>query len=393
MGEYEGVSGELIYVDNAASSWPKPSSVIEAMREFMEKKSANPGRSAHRMSIEASRILYEARREIAALLNAEDPLRVVFCSNATEALNLALKGLVTNKDHVITTSIEHNSVMRPLRELEKSGTQISTVRCSEEGIVKPEDVEKEIRKNTRLIAINHGSNVTGSLLPLREIGIIARDAGLLLLVDAAQTAGCFPIDMRKDRVDLLAFTGHKSLLGPQGIGGLIIGDRVDIKMFKPLKTGGTGSRSEQENQPDFLPDKYESGTPNTVGAAGLHAGVQFIRKTGVAGIRTHEMNLASILIEGFSRIKGVRVYGPEAMEDRIAIVSINIEGIPPSELSFSLDREFGVLTRPGLHCAPSAHRTIGTFPQGTVRFSPGIFNTERQMEKIVEAVREIARRI
>ncbi len=392
MERDELYSGKLIYVDNAASSWPKPRSVIKAMCDFMEKACANPGRSGHRMSIEASRILYNTRNELSDLLNVRDPLRVVFCSNATEALNLALKGLITEKDHVITTALEHNSVMRPLRELENSGAQISILKCSQDGIPQAQDLENLIRKNTKLVVINHGSNVTGAIAPLSEIGKITRDAGLLLLVDAAQTAGCFPIDFERDQIDLLAFTGHKSLLGPQGIGGLVIGERVDIERLKPLKTGGTGSRSEYEHQPDFLPDKYESGTPNTVGVAGILAGVQFVKKRSVESIREHEMKLTGVLIEGFEKTGGVRVYGPKSLEKRIGIVSINIDGMPPSEVSFCLDREFGILTRPGLHCAPLAHKTIGAFPQGTVRFSPGVFNTEEEMTTIIEAVCQIARR-
>ncbi|HUW21869.1 MAG TPA: aminotransferase class V-fold PLP-dependent enzyme, partial [Candidatus Bathyarchaeia archaeon] len=275
----------MIYLDNAATSYPKPKEVGQAMLYFLEKVGASPGRSGHRLSIEAGRMLYHTREGLAELFNVDDPLRIIFTLNVTEALNLALKGMLRTGDQVITSSMEHNSVMRPLRELEKKGVEVKVVFCSPKGFLEPQDIEKSIRKNTRLIVLNHGSNIIGTLLPIIEVGKIARKHNILFLVDTAQTAGCYPLDIKKDNIDLLAFTGHKALFGPPGTGGLVVGERVDIKKLNPLKTGGTGSRSESEEQPDFLPDIYESGTPNTVGLSGLNEGVHFILKEGVDKIR------------------------------------------------------------------------------------------------------------
>ena len=380
----------MIYLDNAATSWPKPPQVVEAMVRFMNDVGANPGRSGHRLSVEAGRIVYEAREAVAELFNAPDPLRVVFGPNVTEALNLALRGILRPGDHVVTSSMEHNSVMRPLRALEREGVEVTVVRCSPEGFLDPADVEKALRPNTVMIVLNHASNVVGTLLPVAEVGRIARRYGLLLLVDAAQTAGAYPIDMQADRIDLLGFTGHKSLYGPMGTGGLIIGERVDLARLTPLKRGGTGSRSEREEQPDFLPDMCESGTPNAVGLAGLAAGVRWVLERGVAAIRAHEVALAQRLIDGLRAIPGVTVYGGLDATRQMATVSFNIAGMEPSEVGLRLDEEYGIMCRVGLHCAPAAHRTLGTFPQGTVRFGLGCFNTAMEVEMAVGAVREIA---
>ncbi len=266
----------MIYLDNAASGWPKPPEVLEAMAHFMREVGANPGRSGHRLAIEAARIVYGTREALATLFGAADPLRIVFAANATEALNLALSGLLRRGDHVITSSMEHNSVMRPLRALQRRGVELSVVHCTPEGLLDPREIEAVIRPNTRLIALIHASNVIGTLLPIAEVGRIARRHGLLFLVDAAQTAGAVPIDVEADAIDLLAFTGHKALMGPQGTGGLYIGPRVALDELEPILRGGTGSHSESEEQPGFLPDRYESGTLNGVGLAGLGAGVRFL---------------------------------------------------------------------------------------------------------------------
>jgi cysteine desulfurase family protein len=292
----------MIYFDNAATSWPKPPGVIEAMVHFMREVGANPGRSGHRLSVEAGRIVYDAREALAELFNIEDPLRIAFGYNATEGLNLALRGYLRPSDHVITSSMEHNSVMRPLRALEREGVELTVVACSPEGFLDPADVEAAIRPNTVMVVLNHGSNVVGSLLPVAEAGRICRQRDLLLLVDAAQTAGAYPIDVEADHIDLLGFTGHKALGGPMGTGGLYIGPRVDLERFEPLKRGGTGSRSEMEEQPDFLPDMCESGTANAVGLAGLGAGVRFVLEQGVENIRRHEEALTAQLIEGLKAI-------------------------------------------------------------------------------------------
>ncbi|TET53572.1 MAG: aminotransferase class V-fold PLP-dependent enzyme, partial [Anaerolineales bacterium] len=288
---------QLIYLDNAATSWPKPADVGEAMSRYGESIGANPGRSGHRMAVESARVVFSAREAVAELLGVPDPLRVVFGSDATEALNLALFGYLRRGDHVITSSMEHNSVMRPLRALEAEGVELAVVQCSPEGLLDSGDVEVAVRKNTVMVIINHASNVVGTLQAVVEVGRIARERGLLLLVDGAQTAGAYPIDVEAEQIDLLAFTGHKSLRGPMGTGGLAIGERVDIDRLRPLKHGGTGSRSEEEVQPDFLPDKYESGTPNGVGLAGLAAGVRWVLRQGVENIRSHEAGLTQRLID------------------------------------------------------------------------------------------------
>lgn len=380
----------MIYFDNSATSWPKPPEVKAAMAGFLDEIGANPGRSGHSRSVEAARILYDAREALAGLFNVRDPLRIVFTLNATDALNLALKGLLRPGDHVITSSIEHNSVMRPLRDLERGGIELTIVPCSEEGSLDPSDLEKRIRPRTRLIALSHASNVIGTLLPIREVGQITRKNGLFFLVDAAQTAGACPIDIERDGIDLLAFTGHKSLYGPQGTGGLVIGERVREKEMIPLRQGGTGSRSEFEDQPDFLPDRFESGTPNGVGIAGLLAGLQFIKEKGIENLRRQEIESIKILTDGLRKVPGVKLYGPENGADRIATISFTMEGLSPSEIALRLDREFGVLCRPGLHCSPSAHRTIRTFPEGTVRFSLGAFNTPEEIETALRAISIIA---
>jgi cysteine desulfurase/selenocysteine lyase len=382
----------IIYLDNAATSWPKPPQIKEAMNRFLDQIGANPGRSGHVLSIEAARILYEAREILANLFHVRDPLRIVFAHNATEALNLALQGLLRLSDHVITSSMEHNSVMRPLHDLEKKGIALDILPCSEEGKLDPREVERKIQSNTKMIVLNHASNVTGTLLPVKEVGLIARRYNLLFLVDAAQTAGAYPIDVEKDGIDLLAFTGHKSLYGPQGTGGLVIGERVNEKEMAPIKQGGTGSLSESEEQPDFLPDRFESGTPNGVGIAGLLAGVQFVMEKGVEQIHQQECKLMDKLTEGLKEIPEVKSYGPENRKSRIATLSFNLLGLSPSNVAFRLEKESGILCRPGLHCAPAAHRTIGTFPEGTVRFGLSLFNNEDEIGATLQALSHIVRK-
>jgi cysteine desulfurase/selenocysteine lyase len=384
----------MIYFDNAATSWPKPPGVVEAMTYFIEQVGANPGRSGHRLSLEAGRIVYEARELVATLFNVPDPMRVVFGANATDGLNLALLGYLRAGDHIVTSSMEHNSVMRPLRALADArqgrSIDLTIVPCSPEGFLLPDDLEAALRPNTAMIALNHASNVTGSLLPVREAGIIARHHGCLLLVDAAQTAGAYPIDLEADRIDLLAFTGHKALGGPMGTGGLVIGERVDLDRLSPLKRGGTGSRSEQEKQPDFLPDAFESGTANAVGLAGLAAGVRWVLARGIDTIRQHEITLARRLISRLQEITGVTVYGGLDASRQTATVSFAVAELEPSEVGLRLDDEYEIMCRVGLHCAPAAHKTLGTFPRGTVRFAPGAFSTVEDVSRAVQAVREIA---
>jgi cysteine desulfurase family protein len=381
----------MIYFDNAATSWPKPAVVLEAMSRFMTQVGASPGRSAHRLSVEAGRMLYETRESLARLFNFPDPLRIVFGLNATEALNLALWGMLRPGDRVITSSMEHNSVMRPLRALERDRSVIvDVIGCSSEGFLDPADLESAVRADTRMIVLNHASNVVGSLLPVAHAGRIAREHDVLLMVDAAQTAGAYPIDMEAMHIDLLAFTGHKSLFGPQGTGGLCIGERVSAEEMDPVKRGGTGSRSEWEEQPMFFPDRCESGTPNTVGLAGLRAGVEFVLQQGVEAIRVQEVSLTRRLVAGLLEIPGVTVYGGRDAEMQAATVSFNIEGMAPSDVGLKLDEEYGIMSRVGLHCAPAAHRTIGTFPVGAVRFGLSYFNTAEEVDTAVGAIRQMA---
>ena len=383
----------MIYFDNAATSWPKPPGVTAAMVHFLDEVGANPGRAAHRQAVESGRIVYNARETVCELFHAPDPLRVAFCKNVTEALNLALRGLLRPGDHVVTSSMEHNSMMRPLRALEAGGVEVTVVRCSPQGMLDPAEVEAAIRPNTKLVALNHASNVVGTLLPVADVGAICRRHDLLLLVDAAQTGGAYPVDMQADQIDLLAFTGHKSLGGPMGTGGLIVGERVDERQIEPLICGGTGSRSEHERQPDFLPDMYESGTPNVVGLAGLQAGVHWVLGRGVAPIRAHEVALTQRLIEGLRAIPRVIVYGTLNAERQTATVSFNVNGMEPSEVGLRLDDEHGILCRVGLHCSPAAHKTLGTFPEGAVRFGLSAFSTEEEVHVAVKAVGQLAREV
>jgi len=381
----------MIYLDNAATSWPKPPAVGQAMTGFLETSAGNPGRSGHRLSLAAGRAVYEVREALAEFFGLADPLRLVFTANATEAINLVVRGLLRPGDHVVTSSIEHNAVMRPLRALEREGVQLTVVPCAPDGALNPADVEAALRPDTRLVILNHASNVTGTILPVAEVGAIVRRHKVLLLVDAAQTAGVLPIDVAAMNIGLLAFTGHKGLLGPTGTGGLLLGERMEVDDLLPLVRGGTGSRSEHEEQPDFLPDKYESGTPNAVGLAGLSAGLAYVQERGLDAIRAHEMALTRHLIAGLRAIPGVALYGPGDPARQVAAVSFTLAGWRVSDVSFRLDEDFGVLCRPGLHCAPAAHRTIGTFPEGTVRLAPGPFTTPEEIEAALEAVGRLAK--
>jgi cysteine desulfurase family protein len=380
----------MIYFDNAATSWPKPPEVAEAMLHYVNYIGANPGRASHHLAVEAGRVIYEAREAVAELFGVPDPLRVTFSANVTESLNLALRGWLDPGDHVITSSMEHNAMMRPLRELEREGVAVTVLRCSAQGELDPAQIERAIRPNTALIALNHASNVCGALLPVAEAGRIARAHGLLLLVDAAQTGGAYPFTMDACGIDLLAFTGHKSLYGPMGTGGLIVGERVNLEKLRPLKRGGTGSFSELEEQPDFLPDRYESGTPNGPGIAGLGAGVRWVLKRGMENIRAHEQSLAQRLLAGLRDIGGVAIYGPLDAARQTATVSFNIVGRDTGEIGQRLDEQYGILCRTGLHCSPAAHRTLGTYPDGAVRFGLGAFNTAAEVDAALEAVRRLA---
>lgn len=384
---------DVIYLDNAATSMPKPPEVARAMMRFLTDVGANPGRSGHRLSIDAGRVVYDAREAIATLFNAPDALRVVFGHNITEALNFALMGLLKAGDHVITTSMEHNSVMRPLRFLAQHGVELSIIPCDAQGKLDAQAIEDAIRPHTAMIVVNHASNVVGTLTPITEIGAIARQHGILFMVDTAQTAGAYPIDMQADHIDLLAFTGHKALMGPTGTGGLIVGDNVDVGRFVPLKRGGTGSHSELEEQPTFLPDMGESGTPNSVGLAGLEAGVQWVMARGVEAIRAEEVRLTQRLIDGLLAVAGVTVYGTHDARLQVATLSFNVAGMSASDVGYQLDEDYNIMARVGLHCSPSAHRTIGTFPHGTVRFALSAFTTADEVDSAIHAVAQLAQSV
>ena len=386
------MKNDPIYLDNAATSWPKPPCVAEAMTSFMKEVGANPGRAGHRLANEAAGIVFDVRERIARLFNCDDPLRVVFGANVTEALNLALNGLLQPGDHVITTGMEHNSMMRPLRALERDGIRITVVPASKSGETDPDEIRKAIRRDTRLVAVNHASNVTGCIAPVRETGSVARENDLLFLVDTAQSAGVLSIDMKDDCIDLIAFTGHKSLYGPMGTGGLVIGKRVD-PLPRPLKRGGTGSRSTDEEQPDFLPDALECGTPNVVGLSGLGASLEWINDIGIAVIREHKQQLMRRCCDALRSIADIRLYGPADHANKTAIVSFDIVGADVSEVAQLLDERFNVMCRSGLHCAPTAHRTIGTYPSGTVRFGIGYFTSKEDIDIAASAVASIAREV
>ena len=376
----------MIYFDNAATSWPKPPAVCAALSDYFGDAGGNPGRAGHRMSVAAARIVENAREAVAELFHANDSSRIVFTQNATHALNLALYGLLRPGDHVVTTSIEHNSVMRPLRHLETLGVELTVVACGADGMVDLDILHHALRSDTRLLVTTHGSNVVGTLMPLAALAAFARKQRILYLVDASQTAGAIPIDVQHLDLDLMAFTGHKGLLGPTGTGGLYIREGVALS---PLIRGGTGSDSAHETQPEFLPDAYESGTLNVAGIAGLAAGVNFLSEIGIDAVKTHEQKLVAQFLAGASEIPGITLYGPRDGALRCGVVSFNVNGVTPSEVGLILDESFGICARTGLHCAPAAHRTLGTFPMGTVRFSFGWFNSPAEIDVALAALRQI----
>lgn len=377
----------MIYLDNAATSYPKPEQVYRVMDRCVRDIGANPGRSGHRLSLQAGRVIYAAREDLCRLFNIDNPMRVIFTLNATDSINLGIKGLVKKGDHVITTSMEHNSVARPLTALKRAGIETTYVKCSDRGFLDPDDIRKAIKRNTALIVITHASNVTGTIMPVAEIGHIAREQGIPFMVDAAQTAGLLDIDVKAMNIDLLAFPGHKSLMGPQGVGGLYIGEELELVQ---AREGGTGSSSEDLDQPLILPDRYESGTPNTVGIAGLGEGVRYVIEQGIERIRAYEEGLVARIIEGLNEIKGVKIFGPADAKRQASVVSLNIEGMDSVEVSYILDSKYDIATRAGLHCAPLAHRTIGTLESGTVRLSVGFFNTEEDIDQVIAAISDIA---
>ncbi len=375
-------------MDNAATSFPKPECVYQAVDHFNRYLGASPGRGSHRQTVQAGSIMLEAREALARLFNIEDCSRIAFALNVTEALNIGLKGFLKPGDHIITTSLEHNAVARPLSGLTREGVEWTTIPCDSEGNLRTDLLKREIRSNTRMICMLHASNLTGTIMPIAKVGKIARERGIIFMVDSAQTAGVLDLNVEKQYIDILAFTGHKSLFGPQGTGGIYL--RPDIQL-RTLKEGGTGSLSESMEQPDHMPDRLESGTPNTPGIAGLLAGVEFIMETGIENIRQHEQLLTSQLLEGMQEITGVKVYGADSQLPRTAVLAFNVKGMDCGDLSMRLDYEFGIVSRSGLHCTPMAHEALGTLQQGACRLSPGFFNTEEDVSAVLEALHSIAR--
>lgn len=377
-----------VYLDNAATTYPKPEEVYRAVERFMRDVGGSAGRSGHRRSLQAGRVVYAARESVARLFNIGDPLRIAFTKNATEALNTAIRGLLDPGDHVVVSSVEHNSVMRPLEAARSAGVAYSVARCAPDGSLDPADVDAQMRPQTALVVLNHASNVTGTILPVADVAEVAHRCGALLLLDAAQTAGRLPIDVRDQGIDVLAFTGHKELFGPQGTGG--VWAREGVRM-KPLIHGGTGSHSSSLEQPEEMPDCCESGTLNAFGIAGLAAGVEFVAREGIEAIIDHERGLVERLLDGIAGLKGVKVHGPPGFEGRLGIVPLTFDACSPPEAAELLDRRYGICCRAGMHCSPMAHRTIGTAETGVLRLSFSRMNTADEVGYLLECLREIAR--
>lgn len=375
----------MIYLDNAATSFPKPSKVYEEVINCMKNYCANPGRGSHNMAIKSALKVMESRNLISEIFNIRNPFNIVFTHNATEALNIAIKGLLKKGDHVISTVLEHNSVLRPLNSMAKHGVEVTLISSDKAGFINPLDIKDEIKFNTKAIIINHASNVLGSIQDINSIGKIAKKYGVKFIVDASQSAGSISIDVERDNIDLLAFPGHKGLLGPQGTGALYIREGIELKSFKE---GGTGSISNSIDQPKELPDRFESGTLNTPGIVGLCEGVKFIKKIGIENIYNEEMQLMDQLIRELKKLDFVKIYGSTSLKNRLSVLSINIEGIDVSIVGEELnDAEIAVRT--GYHCAALIHKVIGTEYIGTVRISPGCFNTSKDIDEFIKNIIKI----
>ncbi len=374
-----------VYLDNAATTWPKPQAVTESMQRFLRESAASPGRSAHRFSLKAAREIFECRELLAGYFQMPDSSRVIFTGNATQALNIAIKGVLKPGDHVITTAMEHNSVIRPLRRLEQEGViSLSIVPCDRQGIPDSAVLKSSFRKETRMLVSIFASNVNGQIMPVEDMCRMCREKGVLSLIDASQAAGIYPIRMQDLNIDLLAFSGHKKLYGPTGTGVLCVNTDEEIRS---LTEGGSGSRSEHETHPDFYPDRLESGTPNTLGIAGLKAGIAFLQETGMESLLKQQRRLMEMMNQMLEPIGKLTLY---YAKDGIPMLSLNIAGMRPDEAAYSLEQEFGIMVRAGLHCAPLAHRSLGTFPQGSVRISPSCFTTEEEIAYSAKAIIQLA---
>ncbi|MBI4576749.1 MAG: aminotransferase class V-fold PLP-dependent enzyme [Planctomycetes bacterium] len=380
--------GKGIYLDNAATSYPKPECVYQAVDRFLRQCGGSPGRASHRKAREADAVVADARASVATLFHVEDPSRIVFTCNSTESLNLAIRGSLRPGDHVVLTDLEHNAAVRPLWKLREGlGVGLTVVESGPEGVVDPARVAEALTPRTRLVCCVHANNVLGTIQPIAEIGHRTRARGVPLLVDASQSAGVLPIDVEAMGIDLLAFTGHKGLLGPPGTGGLYVREGLPLE---PLKHGGTGVYSESLEPPDVMPEGYEPGTFNTPGLAGLAAGVRFVLETGAARIGAHERELNRRFVEGVREVPGVRLYGPSDLARKVGITLLNLEALDPADVGRILDRRFGVMVRTGLHCSALSHQRLGTKGRGAVRFSFGHFTTPADVDTAVEALRAMA---
>ena len=377
----------MIYMDNAATTLHKPDVVKAAVLAAFDTM-GNAGRGASEPALDASRVIYAAREKLAHFFNAESASRIVFTANSTESLNIAIKGLFCPGDHVITTVLEHNSVLRPLYECQEQGVEITILGCDEKGNISYEEMESAVKDNTKAVVCTHASNLTGNMIDLNKVGEITKRHGLLLVVDASQTAGVWPVDVQEQGIDVLCFTGHKGLLGPQGTGGMYVRTGVDIR---PLLSGGSGIDTYNPHHPSQMPTALEAGTLNGHGIAGLGAAVTYLEETGLNVIREKEQSLMRRFYEGISAIPGIKVYGDFSTNDRAAIVSFNIGDYDSSEVSDELNVEYGIVTRPGAHCAPLMHKALGTVEQGAVRFSFSHYNTEEEVDAAIRAVEELAR--
>jgi cysteine desulfurase/selenocysteine lyase len=379
----------MIYLDNAATSFPKPEAVYQALDRFARTHLANPGRAGHRMAVAAERTLDDTRHALNQFFRGEGPERWIFTLNCTDGLNMAIKGTIQPGDHVITSDLEHNSISRPLRALEKAGVITLTRLASDRGYLDPDSVRRALTLQTRLVALTHASNVLGTVQPLEAIATIVREAGALFLVDAAQSAGVVPIDLRATPIDLLAFPGHKSLYGPTGTGALYVGPRTS-GVLRPWREGGTGGDSSSETQPSLYPYFLEGGTPNVLGVAGLAAGISWVAETGPENLRRHEVALLQRVVDWAETAEGWRVAGRWDPVTHVGALSLIVpEALSPQDLGSILDASFETAVRPGLHCAPYIHRALGTFPDGTLRLSPGPFNTHEEIDTFLQALTEI----
>lgn len=381
-----------LYLDNAATTFPKPPTVVNAVSNYMSFLGSNPGRGSSSSSVKGGQLVFQCREALANLFNFSKLENVIFTSNITSSLNILIKGLLKDGDHAITSTMDHNATLRPLHSLKEKGIiDLTVIKCSKEGILSVDDFKNSIKPNTKLVVLSHASNIIGTIQPLEEIGAICKEKNIFFIIDSAQTAGVLNLDFNKLNCNALTFTGHKSLLGPQGIGGFIIDDKLNDNINTIIE-GGTGSLSSSVVQPDFLPDKFESGTLNTPGIAGLLAGVNFLKDTGIDTIKSEEQELTQKFIDEVCNIDSMTVYGFKDASLRTSTVSLNSSKIDNSELGFILDSEFGISTRTGLHCAPLAHETIGSYPFGTIRFSFGVFNSMSDISYAIDCINKILKR-